>query len=207
MVILAAGRSTRLGRPKQLLPYLGHTLIEHSVEVAIASEAQEVVVVLGSHPEAIREKLEGLPIQVVVNDEWLEGMGSSIRAGVKALPPNIGCVVIALCDQPTVTPDLIRELAERHFEAGSPIVASSYDGVVGAPCAFGRELFLKLLELSGDSGARDLIRNSPNPVDLVSFQGGNLDVDTPEDFQRLVAMDQNGEPDALKYEIKNRQTP
>jgi molybdenum cofactor cytidylyltransferase len=194
IVILAAGASSRLGRPKQLLPYLGKTLVEHAARTAIASGAAEVIVVVGAESDAVREKLQGLPVRIVRNVDWAEGMGGSIRCGVAALQDGLECAVVALCDQPRITPDLLRELALRQIETGSRIVASSYDGVVGAPCAFGRELFADLMALQGDAGARDLIRNSAAPVETVAFSGGNVDVDTPDDYRQLVPEAERGEP-------------
>jgi len=186
VVLLAAGGSRRLGRPKQLLPYLGRTLVEHAADVAVGSNADEVIVVVGAEHESVREKLAGAAVRIVLNPDWSEGMGGSIRCGVEALAAQTDCVVIALCDQPRITADLLRGLALRQFESGSPIVACSYGGVIGVPCAFGSELFPSLLSLTGDSGARDLIRSSPTPVEIVPFGGGNLDVDTGDDYRRLV---------------------
>lgn len=168
-----------------MLPYKGMTLVEHAAKTALASGADPVVVVVGADADSVREKLSGTSAKIVDNRDWREGMGSSIRCGVGAMPPEVECVVIALCDQPRITSDLIRELATRHKETGAPIVASSYGGVVGAPSAFGRSLFSNLMALKGDSGARDLIRNSPAPVETVEFGGGNLDVDTAEDVLGL----------------------
>lgn len=186
VVILAAGASSRLGRPKQLLPYLGKTLVEHAARTALASGATEVIVVVGAHAQEVRAKLAGLPIRVVTNREWEEGMASSIRCGFAALGPEIRCAIVALCDQPRITPGLLRDLVARHVETSSPVVAASYDGVIGAPCAFSRELFPELLALTGDSGARELIRSSPEPVERVEFCGGNVDIDTTDDYQKLV---------------------
>ncbi len=161
MVILAAGGSTRLGQPKQLLPYRGITLVEHAARTALDSGANEVVVVTGCEARQVADKLKELALIVAFNLDWAEGMGSSIRCGVSALGADIACVVISLCDQPRTTQDLLRDLAQRHFKTGAPIVASSYEGVMGAPSrAFGAELFPKLMSLTGDSGARELIRTS-----------------------------------------------
>lgn len=193
VVVLAAGDSSRLGRPKQLLPYLGQTLVEHAARTALASGAAEVVVVVGAEHEAVRERLRDLPVRVVRNRDWAEGMGSSIRCGVAALGQGVEAAVIALCDQPRVTPHLLRSLAERLFETGCPIVASSYDGVVGAPCAFERARFSELLELRGDVGARALIRGSER-VETVAFSGGNVDVDTPDDYRKLIPDPETGTP-------------
>ena len=186
-MVLAAGGSQRLGRPKQLLPYLGKTLVEHAARTALASGAEEVIIVVGSNADAIRAKLSQLPVKIVLNRNWESGLGSSIRCGVESVSSNSSSVVIALVDQPQITPGLLRDLACRQFETGAPIVASAYDGILGVPCAFGREVFGKLCALSGEAGARELIRKSGLIVEQVSFSGGNIDVDTPEDYQRLIS--------------------
>jgi len=183
VIVLAAGASADRQRPKQLLPYLGKTLIEHAAVTALASGAREVIVVVGSDAPALREKLKNLPVRVVFNRDWDEGMSSSIRCGIAALSPEIGCAVIALCDQPRMTPGLLRDLAQRQFESGAAIVASSYDGVVGAPSAFGIEAFPELMALQGVSGARDVIRRSPVPIETIEFSGGNIDIEAPELFK------------------------
>jgi molybdenum cofactor cytidylyltransferase len=186
VVVLAAGGSTRLGRPKQLLPYLGRTLVEHAVRTALASGASEVVVVVGAEAGAVRERLRGLKVRVVVNRNWSEGMGGSIRCGVAALGTEVGSAVIALADQPRISPDHLRTLAHCLTETSKSISASSYDGVLGAPCAFSRDEFPRLLTLEGDAGARSLVRGSPDSVVIVEFKGANVDVDTPDDYQALV---------------------
>lgn len=181
VVVLAAGGSSRFGRPKQLLPYLGRTLVEHAVRTALASGAAEVVVVVGAEGPEIRKRLQGLRVRIVTNEAWTEGMGGSIAKGVAALQ-TVDAVVVALADQPRITPDHLRSLAEQ--TAASPRVASSYDGILGAPCAFARSEFLALLALKGEMGARHLIRNGE--VAVIEFAAANIDVDTPADYVALV---------------------
>ena len=178
--MLAAGGSGRMGRAKQLLPYLGHTLVEHAARTALASGAAEVVVVVGAHAEEVRRRLRNLNVRVVLNRDWESGMGSSIACGVAALGETVEKAVIALGDQPRITPAHLHTLGTRDGE----IVASSYDGVVGAPCAFARSQFPRLLALTGDQGARSLIRSEN--VETIPFEAANIDVDTPEDYQILV---------------------
>ena len=182
VVVLAAGGSSRLGRPKQLLPYLGRTLVEHAVRTALASGASEVVVVVGANAKEVRETLRGLKIRIVVNEDWAEGMGGSISLGVKALGEGIETAVVALGDQPRITPEHLRKLAER----ATPIAASSYAGVLGAPAAFDRSEFARLVSLKGEVGARHLVRSGGEEIETVEFASANVDVDTPEDYRRLV---------------------
>ena len=179
VIVLAAGASARRQKPKQLLPYLGKTLIEHAARTALASGAREVIVVAGADAPAIREKLKRLPVRLIFNRDWADGIASSIRCGMDALGPEVSCAVISLCDQPRTTPELLRDLARRHFETGSPIVASSYDGVLGAPSAFGSDVFPELKSLKGNAGARDIIRRSTVPVETLEFPAGNVDIAEP----------------------------
>lgn len=182
VVVLAAGGSSRFGRPKQLLPYLGRTLVEHAVRTALASGAAEVVVVVGAEGPEIRKRLQGLRVRIVTNEAWTEGMGGSIARGVAALSDAVDSTVIALADQPRITPDHLRALAEQ--TQTKAIVASSYDGILGAPCAFARGQFPRLLALKGEEGARHLIRSGN--VAVIEFAAANIDVDTPNDYQALV---------------------
>ncbi len=179
VVVLAAGGSRRMGRAKQLLPYLGSTLVEHAARTALDSGASEVVVVVGANAEEVRERLKDHPVRVVLNRDWEQGIGGSVACGVAALSEKAETAVVSLADQPRITPTPLRALAAR----GGPIVASSYGDVVGAPCAFAQSEFPRLLALRGDQGARGLIRGGN--VETVAFEAANHDVDTPEDYQAL----------------------
>lgn len=212
VVLLAAGGSSRLGRPKQLLAYLGRTLVEHAARTALASGAAEVVVVVGAEAARVREALRGLRVRIVENPDWAAGMGGSIACGVAALEESNGgegveAAVVALADQPRITPAHLRTLAARLGESSKPIVASSYDGVLGAPCAFARSEFARLAVLTGDVGARHLIRNGEEPVEAVEFAGANVDVDTPEDAQALVAVGDDETPSDAEYEPDDARAP
>lgn len=138
-----------------------------------------MVVVVGANAPTIRNRLKGLRVRVVNNSQWTEGIASSIRVGIASLSPETECAVIALGDQPRITPNLLRDLAHKQAIGSPPIVASAYDGVVGAPCAFSKELFPKLLALKGKSGARELIRKSSIPVDTIDFDAGNVEIEEP----------------------------
>ena len=183
VIVLAAGATEHRQRPRQLLPYLGKTPIEHAARTALASGAREVIVVAGSDAPLLRDKLKNLPIRVVYNRDWEEGIASSIRCGIRTLSSDVECAVVALGDQAKITPGLLRDLAQKQFESDSTIVASSYDGVVGAPCAFSREVFSELLCLQGASGARELIRRAPFPIETIEFAEGNVDFDEASGFQ------------------------
>lgn len=177
-VILAAGASKRLGKPKQLLTLGGETLLERAVRVAHAAGCSPVVVVLGASAEVIRAGCELDDAVVVVNEDWAEGMGSSVRVGVGAVQDLDACVVMT-CDMPAVTAGHLWALM-----SSGEVTASSYSGKRGVPAYFPVAAFQSLMELRGDSGAKDLLR-SARSVELV---GGELDVDTMEDLTRSRAL-------------------
>lgn len=198
-VILAAGASSRLGRPKQLLTLNGQSLLRRTVEAATKAGCAPVVVVLGAHAEQLAGEVDdSAAVQTVVNARWAEGMGTSLASGVAALEaaaPNVCAVVVLLCDQPQVSAEVVRALVETFFVSGKPIVASEYGDVRGAPCLFARSLFPELGTLSGDVGARKIIaRQAAEHVAVVPFAGGQEDVDTPNDWRRLAGDDAAGEP-------------
>lgn len=184
LVLLAAGGSTRMGSPKQLLPYEGRPLIRHAAETALASGCHPVVVVLGSHIDEVRPALDGLDVVVVENTDWQQGMGSSIRAGISGAQ-IMGCdgAILALADQPLVTPAILRRLVEEHEETGRPIIASEYGGTVGVPAFFARECFPKLTSLLPSEDSRATILANLEQSIRISCPEAETDIDTPEDYQ------------------------
>lgn len=185
-VILAAGGSTRMGRPKLALPVRGTPMIRRAVETALASRCRDVVVVLGTYADVYRPLLDGLTARTVVNPDPLEGMGSSIRRGVEVLSPDAQGVVILLADQPFVTHEVIDRLIETALTDQKRIVASTYRSAVGPPVYFDRALFLDLLTLEGDRGARSVIETYPKEgVALPLPDGIAVDIDTAEDLSSL----------------------
>jgi len=184
-IILAAGESRRLGSPKQLLPLGEKTMVEHIVEVALSSPLQEVVVVLGHRAEEIRPLLRG--VKVVVNEEWPQGLSSSLCAGLRALSPQFEACLFFLADQPKVTPQLVGSLIARHRRTLAPIVAPRFRGQRGNPVLFARSLFPELLALQGEEGGRSLIEEHRHLVEWVEVDSGDyfLDIDTLEDLKHL----------------------
>jgi molybdenum cofactor cytidylyltransferase len=166
-----------LGEAKQLVRFGSENLLERAVRVARDAECSPVVVVLGASAAAVQAKCELGDAVVVVNEDWVEGMGSSVRAGVVALRDVDGCVVMT-CDMPAVTAVHLSALMD-----SGEVTASSYAGRRGVPAYFPVGVFPSLVELHGDVGARDLLR-AARCVDLA---GGELDVDTVEDVERARA--------------------
>jgi molybdenum cofactor cytidylyltransferase len=187
-VILAAGRSERLGRPKQLLPHRGRTLLRHAVDCARDGGCDPVIVVLGAAAESVRSEFDDGQVVLVTNEAWREGIGSSVRAGVEAVVQGSSetrAVLLLTCDQPRITARLVRRLRQR-FEAGDTrIVACEYAGTVGVPAVFERSLFPELLALSGAVGAKPLLETHAASLARLPWPDGVVDIDHPEDCDQL----------------------
>jgi molybdenum cofactor cytidylyltransferase len=188
-VLLAAGLSTRLGRPKQLLPYGGRPLLRHVAETGLLAGLAPLVVVLGPQPEAMRAALTGLPVQVVENPRYAEGQSTSVRAGVAALPPTTPAVVMLLVDMPGVTPAVIRALIDAWRATGAPIVRPQHAGQPGNPVLFDGHLLGELAAVEGDEGGRAVLRRHAARTHLLSVAepGVVVDIDTWEAYAALLA--------------------
>ncbi|HTU51919.1 MAG TPA: nucleotidyltransferase family protein [Acidobacteriaceae bacterium] len=191
VILLAAGASTRLGQPKQLLrlpAFGGETLLDHAVALAREAGAAPIFVVLGAHAEEIILECELLDCILVRNEAWSEGMASSLRVGVTAVlenAPAASGAMVLVCDQPGLSAEHLGRLLDAHREHRHRIAASRYAGRTGVPAIFPRVLFPALLELQGDQGARALLQQSGAAIHAIDFPGGELDLDSPEDLQRL----------------------
>ncbi|HEY3629109.1 MAG TPA: nucleotidyltransferase family protein [Terracidiphilus sp.] len=188
-MILAAGGSRRLGRPKQMLVHDGETLLNRAIRRASDAGAGPVLVVLGAQFEMIRASIQSSSALVVHNDRWRQGMGRSVAEGMRALAvcaPDVDGVLLMGCDQPLLTADHLRALLNAFASPGVPaIAASSYAGINGVPAVFPRETFDDLRALRGDKGARSVIEHAALPVAAVEFAGGDVDIDAPEDLANL----------------------
>jgi len=191
-IVLAAGSSSRMGSPKQALQYRGESLLRRAAVAALGAGCHPVIVVTGAHAELSRRELEGLDVREALNTDWETGMASSIRAGVEGLvsaDPDADAAVLLLCDQPHVSADVISDLVAAHRGTGSPVVASVYGGSFGVPALFGRTLFPELARLEGKAGAKLVIKRFASEAHFLPFHGGEVDVDTPDDFSRLLTED------------------
>jgi molybdenum cofactor cytidylyltransferase len=186
-VILAAGRSDRLGRPKQLLPVAGMPLLAHTVRHAVASSLDEVVLVLGHEAMRITDAVGEWGQRPVINPDYSSGQSASLRIGLGALDPTTEAVVFLLGDQPQVSPETIDALIRAFRATGGPIVAAEYGDRTGNPVLFGRELFPELARLTGDEGARTLVRErSATLVRVPIAAEPPRDVDTEDDYAELL---------------------
>lgn len=189
-VVLAGGRSSRMGAHKLLLPLGGRPVAVYALDAAREGGADPVVVVLGHQAADVRAALPAAGYQVVVNAAYAAGMSTSLRAGIAALPPDVAGVVILLADQPLITGAIVaRVIAEAHA-SGRGIVTASFGGRRGTPVYFARALFAELLAVTGDEGGRAVIARHPAEVAVVEFAdaAAALDVDDPEQYARLQAL-------------------
>ena len=183
-LVLAAGSSSRLGQPKQMLRYQGELLLLRAVRLAREAGAEPVFVVLGAGYEPIREALSAVepPVRILLNRAWERGMSSSLALGA-AVAERDGAddLLVLTCDQIAVTTQHLRELVQASHR--EHVVASYYSGRRGVPALFPEFSFHALQQLDGDRGARDLLQKQD--VLSIPLAGGDIDIDTPEDLQHL----------------------
>jgi CTP:molybdopterin cytidylyltransferase MocA len=188
-LVLAAGASTRLGSPKQLIVHEGVPLVRRAAIATADAGANPVVVVLGANASLIEPALRGLAsVTTVVNADWANGMSSSLATGLRALGDAIeyDAVLITLADQPFVDAGALKRLIAA-FDNEHRIVSSAYNGVIGVPAVFAREYVADLMQLEGDSGAGQWLRRRSGEVTSIPLDAGAVDIDTPADETRLLS--------------------
>lgn len=188
-IVLAAGAGTRMeGRVKQLLPWRGKTLLANAIDLALQSSARQVYVVLGAHADEIRLAIHNTPAQVIVNRDWETGQASSIRAGVRVIPPHIDAAIFINADQPLITPAAIDHVIARYHATDAPIVVSQFAGRRGSPVLFDRAHFAELMQLEGEQGGRELFARHADELARVDFEDARLglDIDTPEEYENVM---------------------
>lgn len=187
MIILAAGASVRMGTPKQLLLYQGRSLLGHITREAIASVCEPIIVVLGAYAQQIRQEVQ-LPVQVVENLDWNQGMSTSIKSGIQCLNTttnNIEAVVLTVCDQPFVSTQIINQLVVAYHNTKKPIIASEYSSTLGVPALFSHRFFSELTDLKETEGAKQIIQKYNHEVFCIPFPEGAIDIDTPNEYEKL----------------------
>jgi molybdenum cofactor cytidylyltransferase len=189
IIILAAGASSRMGTPKQILPYKNTTLIGNAIQSALDSKCNSVVVVLGANADLIYPKIEiNDRLKVVVNNNWNEGLSSSIKCGIEticSLNTKPDGVMIMSCDQPFVSKDIINKLIDKFEPSKHKAAAAAYSGSVGIPAIFHFSLLPNLLSLSGDKGAKNILLNQKENLISIDFPEGALDIDSMEDYAKI----------------------
>jgi len=186
-ILLAAGEASRMGKPKQLLPYQGQTLIHHAVMSLLHAPCDRIIVVLGAHDDSVRPGLTHLPVKIIYNPNWKEGMSSSIKTGMTLVPENADAVMISLVDQPKVDANWLSTLLVARKRQESKLVVTDYGDKLGVPALFSTPWLPSLRSLEGEYGARDLIRNNQDQALALPFAGAAQDIDTPEDYQQLLS--------------------
>ncbi len=189
VLILAAGESTRFGAVKQLLPWKGTTLLQHSIETISCLNCSDRFVILGANHNLIKSKIDFSEVEVLMNNDWKLGLGSSIACGVNHLLQNgseVDAVLIVLADQPVINSEYLNTMINEFKVGRKHIIASSYGNEKkGVPALFDKCYFEELSNLQGDKGAKALIKNDSKNVTLV--KGGNrlVDIDSFEDYEQL----------------------
>jgi molybdenum cofactor cytidylyltransferase len=193
IVVLAAGGSSRLGQPKQLVSLGGRPALHIVVTTAMAIAGQAVTVVVGAHARDLTHLLAHTSASVIVNRHWEEGMASSLRAGVNSLPATCDAVLVLLGDQVMVTSDDLRRLVSAWRAAGEGVATATYERHVGVPAIFPRHCFADLLALRGDQGARSVIERNHDRLTRVPMSNAAVDLDTPEQLLALTERFRSGE--------------
>lgn len=180
-----------MGQPKQLLQFRGTSLLRRAIETACAVPAEQVIVVLGHAVDQLLPELTDTSATVVINDQWIDGVSTSLRGGLAAVSSEARGVFIYPADMPMVTPEALRELARRQQVSGRPAAMTDAGGVRGVPVFITRSLFPALMIQEGDVGGAQYLRAHPEAVEAVHFDDPDLirDVDRPEDYERLLELD------------------
>lgn len=188
VIILAAGASSRLGQSKQLLKVDGQTLLQRTVQAAANAGIKNSFVVLGANAEEHKKTIAQFPVSVVQNPDWANGMGSSLKCGLKSVIeklPDTTAVLVLVCDQPFLTAAHLTKMIDAFEHTDAEIITSVYRGTRGVPALFQKNLFGKLLALGDEQGARKIIESHQGPVQAIEFPKGEIDLDTPEDLENF----------------------
>lgn len=185
-VILAAGAASRMQQAKMLLPFAKQTILSHILGEALAIEPDKLCLVTGCYHKEIRESLAEQAVPLVYNEFWQEGMAGSIRLGMATLlqgDPDLDAVILLVSDQPFISRQLLATMSAIGKATDKGIVAATYSGITGTPVLFKSNYFAQLQNLRGDSGAKSILKQYMEDVEVVDFPLGAADIDTPEDYE------------------------
>lgn len=189
ILLLAAGNSSRLGQPKQLLQFNDISLLQNTIVQAKKVPNSFVLVVTGAYKESIDIEIAKTEAQSIHNPYWESGMASSIAAGLQQLQdlkPEIRTCIISVCDQPYISTILFEDLIKKYKMSGKGIVASNYSDIVGVPVLFDSTYFAALKKLQGNEGAKKMIQRHQHDIAVVAFEKGPIDIDTIDDYNKLI---------------------
>ena len=188
-IVLAAGAASRMGRLKQLLPYRGRTLVRHAVEQAHQAGFAPIIVVVGAESDDVIAAVQGSPAVVAENSDWQLGMGSSISCGMGRLAqvaPEATAVAILLADQPLVSAKHLHGM-QAVLSKDYSAVGAEYNGTLGVPALFSREIFPQLTAMPSNAGAKQLLHSLGPQVNPYPLSEAGADVDTPDDYEQLTS--------------------
>lgn len=187
-VLLAAGGSKRMGEPKLLLPWCGKPIIRWVARLALEAGCAPLIVVTGAGAEEVQKALANLPVCFIHNPDWESGQSTSVKAGVAALSNDVAAAMVFLGDQPQIPLHVVEEIIETYRSSitAEPIFIPTVDGKRANPVLLDRSIFAQLVHLAGDTGARALFAQFP--ICYIPFSEPDLllDIDNPDDYQRLI---------------------
>lgn len=190
-ILLAAGMSSRMRSNKMLFQLAGESVLRRAVRRALAGGLSPLLVVLGHEAERARRELDGLPCQAVVNPLYEQGINSSLKCGVAAVPAAAGAAMVMLADMPYVSAAMIAEMIARYRSSEAPLVISDYEGVNAPPMLYDRGLFEELLAMTGEGCGRQVVKRHRAEAEVMPWPATALaDLDVPEDYARIAG----GEP-------------
>ena len=188
-VILAAGSSSRLGQPKQLLLFNGKTLLRNAIEAAVALEDNTTLVITGAEHDQLLPEIPTSNVTVLNNPHWQEGMGSSISLAIKYIleeSPDCMTFIVTVCDQPYLSSAIFQQLIQELDKTDKGVVASGYADTVGSPVLFTRQYFDDLSKLTGEQGAKSILSKHQQDLSVVQFPKGSVDIDTRQAYNDLL---------------------
>ena len=187
-ILLAAGTSSRMGRNKMLFELNGESVLRGAARRALAAGLSPLLVVLGHEAEKSRGELDGLPCQTVINPNYEQGINSSLKAGISAVPAGTQAAVVMLADMPFVTPEMITGLIDRYRSTEAPLVISDYEGVNAPPMLDDKSFSNALLAMTGEGCGRQVVKRHREEAEVLPWSASALaDIDVPEDYERLAS--------------------
>lgn len=186
-ILLAAGTSSRMGSNKLLFELDGESVLRGAARRALAGGVFPLLVVLGHQAERVRQELEGLPCQTVINPSYEQGINSSLKTGVAALPDGTQAAMVMLSDMPFVTAEMLAGLIARYRSTEAPLVISDYEGVNAPPMLYDRSLFGELLAMTGEGCGRQVVKRHRHEAEVLPWPAAALaDLDVPDDYARMI---------------------